>query len=301
MAAGFVHLFSTAHDVEIARLQTALLKHGLGLRLYEHMGPLCEALAVPQASGEPQLVMLADASSHAWRAARALRQVSPDVHVVALLSTVDAQVVQTAMRHGVDICWPRDVPAQLLAGAVVRLLRCRVAAPVRQVRVETSVPPRWRLASGAWVVQTPRGASVTLTTAERALVLALCAAPGRRLDHAQLMQAIDGGCPAGGRGLPGQSPTHYARSDARRLSVLVSRLRQKFAATGAEIPIRSLRRMGYEISVEFAGQPEAREDQSESKEPCSQAGAVSLAARAPGGELHAVAAEPVLAASLVEP
>lgn len=250
MSAGFIYFFNTAHDVEAMRMQAALLRQGQGLRLYESVEVLCAALASPEASGEPRLVLLADANHSAnCEAARSLRQVAPLMSVAALLSDIDSDALLGAMCSGVDACWPRDAPVQSVVSAVLRLMGRHGAASGCHAAPERPAQPSWRLVSGAWVVQAPQGTCVTLTTAERALMLALCSAPGQRLGYAQLMQAVDGSSQGDGQEAPGQGRSGYARSDARRLSVLVSRLRHKFAGAGIEIPIRSLRRMGYEISM----------------------------------------------------
>lgn len=298
MSAGFIHLFSTAHGTEATRLQAALLKKGLGLRLYESVDALCMVLTGPQRPGEPQLVMLADTQSANCQAARSLRKVAPQVGVMALLPKVETSALHEAMHSGIDICWPQGAPVQLVSAAVLRLMNRSEAVPRPRVDTLATSAASWALASGGWVVETPQGASITLTTAERALMLALCGAPGRRLGHAQLMRAVEDSFHDEGRAVSGQGQGGYARSAARRLSVLVSRLRNKFAAAGIELPLRSLRRQGYEISVEFAGQTEAWSQQASVEMHSHPPGPASSARRR---GFQTVAAEPVLAASAVDP
>ncbi|NLC35139.1 MAG: hypothetical protein GX772_01595, partial [Alcaligenaceae bacterium] len=218
------------------------LRQGLGLRLYAGVDALCAAVGAAGASQEPHVVVLAGEPVVCCQAARALRAVAPQARVLALQpSTTEASLLQ-GMGSGIDACWPQSAPAELIESAVLRLVG-QACAPAQ---------PRdgpWHLVSRAWVVRAPGGAEVVLTAAERAIMLALYHAPGRRASHASLIEAIESPDTNGSAVVSG-----YAWADARRLSVLVSRLRRKFIAAGTGIPIRSVRRVGYEISVDFAVQ-----------------------------------------------
>lgn len=241
MAAGFIHLFQEVEVAAMQPLQAELLRKGLGLRLYAGIEALCAAVENAAASPEPQVVVLVGESGVCCQAARALRAAAPAASIMTLLpSTTEGSLVQ-CLGSSIDTCWPQCAPVELIVSALLRLVG-RAGS--------TEQPPQgvWRLTSRAWVVQAPGGIEVELTAAERAIMLTLYHAPGRRASHARLVEAIegiesDGGCSAG-----------YAGAAARRLSVLVSRLRRKFIAAGTGTPIRSVRRVGYEIGVEFANQ-----------------------------------------------
>lgn len=255
MSAGFIHFFQASAGAGAARMQAELLRQGLGLRLYTSADALCDAVSADEFSRERRVVILASALAPSCQAALALRRIDSGVNVVALLPSIDDESVLRAMRSGIDACWPEDVPAGLLVSGVLRLMGQDTAVP-RTARAFAD-DRAWRFASRGWVVQAPDGANVTLTTAERALMAALCKSPGRRLSHVELMRAIESELDMEARGQPSSGRGEYAWPDARRLSVLVSRLRHKFTAAGVEMPIRSLRRVGYEICVEFADEADA--------------------------------------------
>lgn len=243
MSAGLIYFFQTTENVEMQRLQSGLLKQGLGLRLYAELDALCAAVGAVGVTPVPPVVLLAADADMCCYAAQALREVAPETRVMALQPSVTEVSLLQGLGSGMDACWPQYAPVELIASAVCRLAGL---ADLPKPKQKGSI---WRLVSRGWVVRAPCGAEVELTAAERAIVLALYHAPGRRASHDSLIRAIDGvesNGEAGGNG--------YAWESARRLSVLVSRLRRKFITAGTGNPIRSVRRVGYEIGVEFANQ-----------------------------------------------
>lgn len=171
------------------------------------------------------------------KAAAAVRRADPAVTIVVLLPEISQSALAIALQSGVDACWPLTSPADQLVACVSRLLG-RAVGPAGQ-SAHTS---GWKLVSKAWLVQTPQGVGVPLTTAERSVMLALCQAAGQSLSHAEILKSLH---------LSGHTDNRSSQAPARRLSVLISRLRRKFEVAGSDMPIRSVRGQGYELCVEF--------------------------------------------------
>lgn len=228
MSFGYLHLFDTANHPGSGELQTALLRQGLGLRLHSDVQNLVGMLQHARRAEEPSLVLLCGSFEANCEAARALRAVVPAIPVMAVFLPFTQERVLEAMAQGVVACWPASLRADMLASALYRLM----SAKPGQARTG------WCLKGRGWQLESPQGITLALTSAERALMLALCAAPAKRLAHAALVGVVSNLAPE--------------ESALRRPSVLVSRLRRKFTEAGLEFPIRSLRGVGYELSVELS-------------------------------------------------
>lgn len=245
MSTGFVHFLQGADPLPSLRIQTAILRHGLGLRLHTEVDDLCTALAESAAPGVSQLALVAGEPALLFTAVEALRQANPLVQVLGLLNQVNEDVLRQALRSGVDACWPAGASPRHIAAQLQRRLR------VSQEHAEHSsgLGPHsgWLLEAGGWALRS--GAiRISLTSAERAFVLALYRAPGHALSHAEMASAIEQG--TGRQALCGeQSSCTAADTAARRLSVLMSRLRRKFNAAGVEMPVYSLRGLGYALNT----------------------------------------------------
>lgn len=244
MPAAFIYVLRTQQSADISRLEAGLLDTGLGVLPFSNVAALCSALERYGAAGGVQLVLLADSARRNVQAAKDVRRFAPTVAVIALQSTVDSESLLCALQSGIDVCWPADAPAQLMLAAVLRLTGhlCRLSRPA------SSAQSPWRLMSQGWVLETPDGRSVTLTSAERALIRALYEAPYQQLSHEALLRAMQDALQEERLSFHTNTAA-YTRPAARRLSVLVSRLRHKFAAAGIHMPIRSVRRCGYQLSI----------------------------------------------------
>ena len=254
VSAGFVHFFQVCGATAAAQIPEAFLRQGLGLRLYTDVDTLLRALSRWHALVGPQLVVLAASPAHNFQVAEAVRQLDSSVAVVALVSSMDDATLQQAMSAGIDACWHSLAPLQQITDAVKRLLG-RYAAGARHDTLQSRHGEHWKLVSRGWVLQAPEGACLPLTTAERALMLCLYKAPGHRGNHQELIRAIEATAEEGKtRDEPPEAGRSYAGPAARRLSVVVSRLRRKCAEAGMPMPIRSLRRMGYELCIELSVQ-----------------------------------------------
>lgn len=98
----------------------------------------------------------------------------------------------------------------------------------------------WHLQHDGWELKSPAGNRVLLSAAERLLMQALAAQPGMPLSRPALCAAMEA--------------THRRRSRprlgaTRRVDMLVSRLRAKARQTGDELPLVSVPRVGYALSI----------------------------------------------------
>lgn len=249
-----LHLYQASPASVPDSLHAQLLKHDLALRLYRDIDHLCGALGKFGVCSEYGPVMLAaNLPVEAFRAAEAVRAADGAVPVLAILPELNAELVMAAMDSGIDACIPARANVNRIADAVSRL--SGLGAQAGESRPATGAKAIWHFLARAWEIRTPAGHVITLTTAERAIMLALSRTPGRPLSHAELLLAVDqtaGGVPSPpGSGLVDSPLSHDAA--ARRASVLMSRMRRKFTKCGEGLPFRSLRGLGYELCVELRG------------------------------------------------
>ncbi|NGR08333.1 helix-turn-helix domain-containing protein [bacterium SGD-2] len=234
----------------------ALLSHGCVVRVYRDSAEFERALIAAAARHQRHIALLAGRTEFVVRAATRVANLGTGVVLAALVAPLTGAGLQRVLQVGIGVCWPPTAPpaqvAQILSGLTGGGDTSGVApeVPNAQNGQRAAVSPGnescWQLASQGWVVQALGGARVTLTNIERSLVLALLAAPGQRLAHAALMAAVAADRPSAAAGSPARA--------ARRLSVLMSRLRRKFVAAGCEPPVQSVRGQGYALCVSFGSQ-----------------------------------------------
>ncbi|TAM89510.1 MAG: helix-turn-helix domain-containing protein [Candidimonas sp.] len=162
------------------------------------------------------------------QAASYVRTFEPGLGIVAMVPSLNENLLMQVLRSGADAYCPRGVTVMFLATVVSTVLRRAYPPDAREAA------PGWSLEEQGWVLVCPGGLAVALTTGERAFLDALLNAPGMRASHGDLAAAVDAayGVAAEGRG-------------GRQLGLLVSRMRKKFHARGAVMPLRSVRGWGY--------------------------------------------------------
>lgn len=198
------------------------------------MSALCQP-----ATPSPAVVLLAGTQAENCAYAMQLRLRHARVGLLATLDPrADDSLALELVHSGVDgYCSP--AATQALLSALLHRLWWRVAGEA--AATPAAVPPperppddRWAMLEQGWVMLSPGGQRLPLTTGERAFVLALLAAPGRRASHRDLIDAINQG---------------YALEDGplslSRLGVMVSRLRRKFSRHGLDLPLKSMHSWGY--------------------------------------------------------
>ncbi|MGP1614655.1 MAG: helix-turn-helix domain-containing protein [Pollutimonas bauzanensis] len=187
-------------------------------------------------AGAPPLFVLAGTQADNCAAASYLRTLYPAAGILALVASgSDARLAQT-LQSGADNYCRRNASTALVLASLLRLL-WRAGHP--GAIAEGLQPPSpetgcWSLLERGWVLGGPRGQRIPLTTGERAFLTTLFAAPDLRADHRQLIDAVNSSYSLI------SPPTHQAR-----LGLLVSRLRRKFRAHGAEVPLKSVHSWGY--------------------------------------------------------
>ena len=191
---------------------------------------------------DPVLAVLA-ASAPMNRSAASILSAAPQVGVLAVIDACDDTTLATTLQLGVDIWCPRACSSEILAlslhGLKRRLERCQSTSRTRDVVPERSAAPdAWTLKDQGWVLATPAGELVRLTSAERQFVLHLVQQTDQAASHAELLQTLG-------------HPPRDSVAARSTLGVLVSRLRRKVATHGAELPIRSMHNRGYMFTAEI--------------------------------------------------
>lgn len=132
---------------------------------------------------------------------------------------------------GADIYLSKPLDLEVLVAALHSLCRRMGLPAAPDGGVEEGPNACWSLAAGGWELRAPEGRSLALTATERRLLGALFAAPGEALARERLVAAVS------------DEPGGF---DPRRLDLTVHRLRARVRdATGAELPLRTVRGVGY--------------------------------------------------------
>jgi len=207
---------------------------GAGLRAYGFAVTACaDSRRLPvhvQDFGRlPGCLVLGGSLAQNCAAAASARALAPSLGILALVSSTDEEHLLPIMRSGVDTYCPDSASARLVAAAVAGVLQ--------RVRLFSSAArpiPQWELRNHGWVLASPGGKRMPLTTGERAFLVALMGAPGCRACHADLIAAV-------GSAYGSQAP-EWGRP---RLGVLLARMRQKVQSHGETLPLKSVHGWGY--------------------------------------------------------
>ena len=167
-------------------------------------------------------------------AANYLRTLYPGLGIVAVADFASQLEPLQVLQSGADSIFPLNAEAPLLSAILFRLLW-----RIKQRWADATPPvaagvPGWQLQEQAWVIVSPDGKRIPLTTGERAFLSTLMAAGGARASHAELTDAVNAAYALGPQAL------HKGR-----LGVLVSRMRRKFDEQGINMPLKSIHRWGY--------------------------------------------------------
>lgn len=215
-----VFVFSSDADFRCATL-SALAAMGLQAGGSD---TLADVRAHVQQSSLPLLV-LAEAPQVLARVCRDLRGRNAAAGIVAVAHYADVGQRVRVLQQGADVCLGGDIQIGELAAQLQALAR-RVGGSV--LAAEPPADPGWTLADEGWSLLCPDGTRLALSATERAFMRALLAAPGTRMP----------------RGTPGQV------MGARRMDMIVSRLRSKAAGKGVALPVRTIRGWGYAFTGE---------------------------------------------------
>lgn len=185
------------------------------------------------------VVLLAGPIESACAAANYMRTVHPNLGMVALADTATERDMMRLLQSGVDSVCQREASGALVAAVLFRLL-ARVGQRAAGTVPAAAPQPlgHWHLSEQEWIINSPCGVAIPLTTGERAFMVTILGVPDLRATHQQLTDAINHAYD--------QRPDPLRQP--RRLSVVVSRMRGKFHHYGAELPLKSVHRWGYMFS-----------------------------------------------------
>lgn len=178
--------------------------------------------------------VLSGAHADNCAAANYLRTLYPALGIVAVADLASHLEPVQVLQSGADSIFPLNAEAPLLPAILFRLLWRMSQSSGMAAPPARSAAPRWSLQDQAWVIVSPDGERVPLTTGERAFLSILMGATGARATHAELTDAVNAAYALA------PQPLHKGR-----LGVLVSRMRRKFNEQGVNMPLKSVHRWGY--------------------------------------------------------
>lgn len=205
-----------------------------------------KALASPRALA-PLVFMISGINSESLAAISRLRMQSVYIPIMVEFPVFIEEQALQALYSGADDCCILDTVAALWVAKIECLLRrsrhyeLKVLSPMGPEAPKPPVPElqlRWFLTDEGWLLKSPEGLQIALTTTERQFLLTLCSKPDRGASHQELLSAIDG-----------SSSDLNASSGPNRLGVLISRLKRKAFLAGLRLPIRSIYKWGYVFSA----------------------------------------------------
>ncbi|MGO4700515.1 response regulator transcription factor [Dyella sp. 2RAB6] len=168
--------------------------------------------------------------------ARHLRRCS-DIGIVVLTGSTAEHDEIRALTAGADIYLRKPAGLALLAASLRSVGRRRLGAPrpaAAAAGTDTPSPVstgEWRLATDAWNLLAPTGASIPLSASERCVLHLLFAADGATVARDVLIAAWHG---------------HDMEFDPHRLEMLIYRLRRKAKVLGVPVlPLITVRGAGY--------------------------------------------------------
>lgn len=213
-----------------------LRAHGFDVLCCSDIPELYKVAKAKFAPDHPAMVVLVGSQDQNCSAVASLRALHSGTGIVALVEPNSETAIIQALQVGADNCCPITGSTRLLAAILLRLFHragklgaMPLISPTGDAKAEV-----WSLQDQAWVLVSPAGSRIGLTTGERAFLTTLLGADDLRATHKQLIDALS---------------ASYA-SDAPlalqgRLGVLVSRLRRKCADAGIDIPLKSVHNWGY--------------------------------------------------------
>lgn len=138
-----------------------------------------------------------------------------------------------ALMGGADVYLVKPVDMAELVANVVSLGR-------RVRRIENQgqdTRDGWQISTDGWLLTSPSGTAVTLSSSERALLNILAQRPGTTIPRETLIKAL------------GYHPDDVL---SNRLDMLVSRLRRKISqTTGEKLPLHAVRGIGFSLPTSF--------------------------------------------------
>lgn len=244
-------LFLTGEDHATSQI-AELTRLGFNIHRYTELSALYQHLSEHTAP----LVVLGGALSLIDIAAAQLRVMHPSVGIVALANFPDSDTRVRTLLSGADACLPSQTTGLELAAVLQSLMRRIVEmalqsaaeppapaapAPTAAPSVGTYAPQfdtaastgKWRLTSKGWALMAPTGQMLSLTTAERSLLLRFAHEPDKRISRDALSVNMSSG------------EGNESERRGRFIDVMISRMRRKAAAQRVRLPIKAVHGWGY--------------------------------------------------------
>lgn len=215
----------------------ALSSQGYPVRVCRDMPGLVTGIAALQANTQARIVTVIDGRDPGRAAAvSTLRALRPDMGIVALVERNDDASMALLLQLGVDTCSFVCASTELWVATLSRLLsRLGPTVPLAAgVQAPKQRQKNWSLIDQGWAMRTPRGHRIALTTGERAFLTTLLHSPLQKVPHDELIAAVNAA-------YNGSSSVAHSR----RLGVMISRMRRKFADSGNPLPLKSIHNWGY--------------------------------------------------------
>lgn len=171
------------------------------------------------------------------------------IGIVVLTRFESTDDVVRCLTSGADTCLAYPVDFRELAATLISVHR-RIAGTLPRAKAATR---QWQLTDHGWLLRTPDGQEVPLTTSERILLLELFNASGVAVSRDKLIHAL------------GHDTDYYLD---QRLDMLVSRLRRKvLELVAANLPLTTVRGVGYLLSPQAQESPARSERRSTHRSP----------------------------------
>lgn len=137
------------------------------------------------------------------------------------------------LEGGADAYMTKPVDILELSSVIRSLARrMRMSGVARPAAVPVPRSPgAWVLQEGGWILTSPEGDSLHLSSQERVFVGALLKSNGAVVSRQELSELF--------------APGNSSEFELRRIDVLVSRLRAKAQSAGMKVPVLSVRGQGY--------------------------------------------------------
>ncbi|HLR81610.1 MAG TPA: winged helix-turn-helix domain-containing protein [Paenalcaligenes sp.] len=193
------------------------------------------SLAAEQLEHSSRTIFILQGAPHQlFASVSRLRTVNQNVGIIALSTSLDEQFVVQLLHSGIDGYAISDTSDSMILALVNNVWR-RIS---NLARLEFQENAPWTLTSRGWVLMSPKGQRLDLTTTERQLLAAIFSQPGRRADHQTLLDALN------------DTRQNLQGSGQNRLGVIISRLKKKAEEQKIDIPLRSVHRWGYMFADE---------------------------------------------------
>jgi len=219
------------------------------------------------------LIVLTGTLSRVHIATAQLRAMRPALGIIVMAAFADADARVRTLLCGADACLDINTGSMELAAVFQSLMRRGSTEMTAEAMADTAPTPKmvpaegcvavepaalveptaaascWRLASKGWMLITPTGLELPLTTAERSFVLRLVRAHDKKISREALITD----------GLHSGEASDSERR-GRFVDVMLSRMRRKATANHMQLPIKAVHGWGYMLTVDVMEDAGSLED-----------------------------------------